>query len=115
MGSSREASAWKLQALLLRASLYSSADFSLLVEVVAPRENHAFHLKISRKTHHQPKNGKPKTKTKKIIKKQKTQVNTETDNGIHGFHNLWLSNIPGVVTNQWNDNCDLKLLETTTR
>ena len=58
-------------------------------------------------------NGKPKTKTKKIIKKQKTQVNTETDNGIHGFHNLWLSNIPGVVTNQWNDNCDLKLLETT--
>ena len=35
----------------------------------------------------------------------------ETDNGIHGFHNLWLSNIPGVVTNQWNDNCDyVKLL-----
>ena len=60
-------------------------------------------------------NGKPKTKKKLYSKKQKTQVNTETDNGIHGFHNLWLSNIPGVVTNQWNDNCDLKLLETTTR
>ena len=64
-------------------------------------------------TNQKTENQKPKPK--KIIKKQKTQVNTETDNGIHGFHNLWLSNIPGVVTNQWNDNCDLKLLETTTR
>ena len=61
----------------------------------------SFYLPVSADTN------KKKKKKKLYSKKQKTQVNTETDNGIHGFHNLWLSNIPGVVTNQWNDNCDL--------